>query len=79
MRSKWKANYLVFKSPNFLSNSSVIFNSMLKKKIHFYNGKEKKFIFTEKLHVGLRLGEFCFTRKIGVNHKKKLLIKKTKK
>jgi ribosomal protein S19 len=52
---------------------------MLKKKIHFYNGKEKKFIFTEKLHVGLRLGEFCFTRKVGVNHKKKLLIKKTKK
>jgi ribosomal protein S19 len=52
---------------------------MLKKKFLIHDGKVSKAIIIERNMVGLKIGEFVFTRKMGVLHKKKVLKKKGKK
>lgn len=51
---------------------------MLKKKFSVHDGKSVKHITVERSMVGLKIGEFVFTRKMGVLHKKKVLKKKGK-
>jgi ribosomal protein S19 len=52
---------------------------MLKQKLPVYDGKSFKLLVIERKMIGLKVGEFIFTRKIGVTHKKKILNKKGKK
>lgn len=49
---------------------------MLKKKFFLHDGKVKKIIFISRPHIGSKAGEFIFTRKVGVVHKKKKSKKK---
>jgi ribosomal protein S19 len=56
----------------FIDKSSTIFNSFLKKKLIAYNGKELKELLIERGHIGRKVGEFVFTRKMGQIHKKKI-------
>jgi ribosomal protein S19 len=62
-----------------LDNSSTLLNTMLKQKLPVYDGKSFKLLVIERKMIGLKVGEFIFTRKIGVTHKKKILNKKGKK
>ena len=78
MRSVWKGFFLC-DTLNGLDKSSSVFNTMLKKKFFIHDGKSKKSITVERGMVGLKIGEFVFTRKVGVSHKKKVLNKKGKK
>lgn len=77
MRSIWKGFYL--KNNASLHKSSTVLNTMLKKKFSVHDGKSVKHITVERSMVGLKIGEFVFTRKMGVLHKKKVLKKKGKK
>ena len=77
MRSIWKGCF--FKNNNNLNKSSTVFNTMLKKKITVHDGKSYKSILVDRVMVGLKIGEFVFTRKMGALHKKKVLKKKGKK
>lgn len=77
MRSIWKGFYL--KNNANLHKSSTVLNTMLKKKFSVHDGKSIKHIIVERSMVGLKIGEFVFTRKMGVLHKKKVLKKKGKK
>jgi ribosomal protein S19 len=52
---------------------------MLKKRFSIYDGKAIKSFLIDRTMVGLKIGEFVFTRKMGVLHKKKILKKKGKK
>jgi ribosomal protein S19 len=52
---------------------------MLKKKFYIYTGKEAKYFTVERQFIGLKLGQFVFTRKMGVIHKKKQKNKRGKK
>jgi ribosomal protein S19 len=52
---------------------------MLKKKVIVHDGKTYKSVLIDRIMVGLKIGEFVFTRKMGVLHKKKVLKKKGKK
>ncbi len=52
---------------------------MLQKKFFVNDGRASKFFAIERNMVGLKMGEFVFTRKMGVLHKKKVLNKKGKK
>jgi ribosomal protein S19 len=52
---------------------------MLKKKFNVYDGKSVKSVGIDRTMIGLKIGEFVFTRKMGVLHKKKVLKKKGKK
>jgi ribosomal protein S19 len=52
---------------------------MLKKKFFIHDGKSQKPVVIERAMVGLKIGEFIFTRKVGVSHKKKIKNKKGKK
>lgn len=67
MRSVWKGYYLnIFKT----KNNNVIIESFLEiKKV--YNGKLFSELILKKSMIGLKIGEFVFTRKINVIHKKK--------
>ena len=67
MRSVWKGYYLdIFKT----KNNNVILESFLEiKKV--YNGKLFSELILKKSMIGLKIGEFVFTRKINVIHKKK--------
>jgi len=53
------------------SRSSTILPSWLNKTIYLHNGKNFDKIFIIEDIVGYKLGEFQFTRKKKVNHKKK--------
>ena len=77
MRSSWKGCF--FKSDNTLSNSSVILNTTFKKKFLVYDGKHIKNFFIRRFMLGLKVGEFVFTKKMGVIHKKKKNIRVKKK
>lgn len=77
MRSVWKGFFL-HNTLNGLDKSSTVFNTMLKKRFPIHDGKSKKTVSIERNMVGLKIGEFVFTRKIGVLHKKKVLNKKGK-
>jgi ribosomal protein S19 len=77
MRSNWKGFFL-HNSTN-LDKSSTVFNTMLKKKFFIHDGKSQKPVVIERAMVGLKIGEFIFTRKVGVSHKKKVKNKKGKK
>ena len=48
---------------------------MLKKKFNVYDGKSIKSVLIDRTMIGLKIGEFVFTRKMGVLHKKKVLNK----
>jgi ribosomal protein S19 len=52
---------------------------MLKKKFILHDGKSYKSVLIDRSMVGLKVGEFVFTRKMGVLHKKKSIKKKGKK
>jgi ribosomal protein S19 len=52
---------------------------MLKKRFTLHDGKSCKSILVDRSMVGLKIGEFVFTRKMGVLHKKKSIKKKGKK
>ncbi len=77
MRSAWKGCF--FKNNNSLGKSSTVINTILKKKFTVHDGKSYKSILIDQSMVGLKMGEFIFTRKMGVLHKKKVLKKKGKK
>lgn len=49
---------------------------MLKKKVLVHDGKSYKSILIDRFMIGLKIGEFIFTRKVGVLHKKKVSKKK---
>lgn len=74
MRSTWKG--LFFKNNSNLHKSSSLLNTMLKKKVLVHDGKFYKSILVDRFMVGLKIGEFIFTRKVGVLHKKKVSKKK---
>jgi ribosomal protein S19 len=50
--------------------------TLLKKTVSVHDGKTDKCITVDRTMVGLKIGEFIFTRKIGVLHKKKKVLKK---
>lgn len=77
MRSVWKGNYLKF-NKKYISKASVIIDNFFHRKFLIYNGQEMKSFLVEKQQLGYRFGEFLFTRKVGVVHKKKLIKNKTK-
>ncbi len=77
MRSLWKGSY--FNNKKVLCRSSLVLHSIVKKKFLVHNGKSYEHIVLDRKMVGLKIGEFIFTRKMGVLHKKKLLNKKGKK
>lgn len=77
MRSVWKGCF--YKNNNSLNKSSTVVNTMLKKKFILHDGKSYKPVLIDRAMVGLKIGEFIFTRKMGVLHKKKVLKKKGKK
>ena len=52
---------------------------MLKKQFDLHDGKLVKSIAINRDMVGLKIGEFVFTRKMGILHKKKNLKRKGKK
>jgi ribosomal protein S19 len=54
-----------------ISNNSLILNNFLRKSFLIYNGKSFNTLLVKREMVGLKIGEFLFTRKIGVLHKKK--------
>lgn len=74
MRSVWKGCF--YKNNNTLNKSSVVVNTILKKKFILHDGKSYKTVLIDRSMVGLKIGEFIFTRKMGVLHKKKVLKKK---
>lgn len=78
MRSIWKGNFVNIKGKN-ISNNSLILNNFLRKSFITYNGKSFNELIIKREMVGLKLGEFIFTRKIGVLHKKKIKNKTLKK
>lgn len=77
MRSIWKGCF--FKNNFTIDKSSVLFYTLLKKKFMVNDGRSVKKITVERNMIGLKIGEFIFTRKMGVLHKKKVLNKKGKK
>lgn len=77
MRSNWKG-FFVHNSTT-LDKSSILFNTMLKKKFNVHDGKTVKGVVIERWMIGLKMGEFIFTRKMGVLHKKKVIKKGKKK
>lgn len=77
MRSVWKG--LFIKNNLTLHKSSTLNAFMLKKKFLVNDGKNNKYLNIERNMVGSKLGEFIFTRKMGVLHKKKVVNKKGKK
>lgn len=77
MRSVWKGLY--FKKGYVIRKSSTLLSFMLKKKFLVHDGKSFKQLLVERHMIGLKLGEFIFTRKMRIVHKKKLLNKKGKK
>ncbi len=77
MRSVWKGCF--YKNNSSLGKSSTVLNTMLKKRFTLHDGKSFKSILFDCSMVGLKIGEFVFTRKMGVLHKKKVLKKKGKK
>jgi len=83
-RSKWKGPFLsnsvlklslkyISRKNRIRSRSSVIPSSLIGKYVSIYNGKEFKQLYISKEKIGLKFGEFSFTRK------KKSLKKKKKK
>lgn len=78
MRSVWKGNYLNFYRNNIIHNSSSIFNFMVEKKIIIRAGKELKTLHVTHEMLGKKVGEFCFTRKVGFIHKLKKIKSKKK-
>ena len=77
MRSVWKGFF--FKNSTILNNSSTLPNTVLKKKFFIYDGKSTRLVSIDRNMIGFKIGEFVFTRKMGVSHKKKVLNKKGKK
>lgn len=74
MRSVWKGSF--FKNNINLHKSSTVLNTFFKKKVSVHDGKVDKNITVDRSMIGLKIGEFVFTRKIGVLHKKKKVLKK---
>lgn len=74
MRSVWKGFF--FKNNISLHKSSTVLTTLLKKTVSVHDGKTYKGITVDRTMVGLKIGEFIFTRKIGVLHKKKKVLKK---
>lgn len=71
MRSKWKGNFINLKKNNLMGKNSMILNSFLRKEILIHNGKVIEPLIIKREMIGSKIGEFIFTRKIGVLHKKK--------
>ncbi len=80
-RSFWKIPFIhykllddIIKKNNFIkthSRASIIIESFIGRTILVYNGhKYKKVLITENM-VGHKLGEFAYTRKIGIIHSDK--------
>lgn len=78
MRSLWKGNFVSLKK-KIIGNDTVILNNFLRKTFLVYNGKTVSEFVVKRENIGFKAGEFVFTRKIGVQHKKKIKLKKGKK
>jgi ribosomal protein S19 len=52
---------------------------MLKQKFLVHDGRSVKFLLVSEHMIGFKAGEFTFTRKMGVSHKKKKIKKGKKK
>jgi len=76
MRSAWKGLFL--RNNSNLHKSSTLLNTMLKKAFMVHDGKSSKKVIVDRFMVGLKVGEFIFTRKMGALHKKKVLKNKKK-
>lgn len=77
MRSSWKGNYFKF-NKKYASKSSIIPVNFFHRKFFLYDGREMKSFLVEKQQLRHRFGEFLFTRKVGVVHKKKINKKQIK-
>jgi len=77
MRAVWKGVF--FKLNNTLHKSSTLLNTTLKQKFSVHDGKTTRHLLVNRSMIGLKVGEFVFTRKVGVEHKKKKKNKKGKK
>jgi len=80
MRSKWKKNIFVYNKKLSLNKTiykkaNYIIPSMLNRRIHIYNGKKPTAVLIKKTMLGLRLGEFIVTKKLGT----KIHLRKKKK
>lgn len=78
MRSMWKGNFVFFKK-KYIGNNTIILNEFLRKVFTIYNGKAFTEFIVKRENIGFKLGEFIFTRKVGVQHKKKVKLKQGKK
>jgi ribosomal protein S19 len=77
VRSVWKGFFT--KNTSVLHKSSTLFNTMLKQKFLVHDGRSVKFLLVSEHMIGFKAGEFTFTRKMGVSHKKKKIKKGKKK
>lgn len=76
MRSIWKGFYINIYNLTQLNN--IVLNNVINKTLSLYNGKRHFNILFKINMLYLKIGEFIFTRKIIVNHKKKENKKKKK-
>jgi ribosomal protein S19 len=77
MRSLWKGNFVDIKR-NIINKSSVVLSTFLRTQFRVHNGKNIGKLLIKREMVGAKIGEFIFTRKMKVTHKKKDKKKKKK-
>ena len=78
-RSKWKGPFISINSlikekklKKSWSRKETIASNCLNKKVMVYNGQKFIGVFVNSSKLGLKYGEFCFTRKKGDKQTKKL-------
>lgn len=71
-RAKWKGPFISNKNlskdkklKKIWTRSEVIASNCLNKKVMVYNGQKFINVFVNSSKLGLKYGEFCFTRKKG--------------
>jgi len=77
-RSKWKGPFISIHSLNkekklkkFWARNDTIASNCINKKVMVHNGQKFISVFINSLKLGLKYGEFCFTRKKGDKQAKK--------
>jgi len=78
MRSNWKGLYFKI-SNNIIQSNSYILSYLYKKKLKIHDGKSLKILLISEGLLGLKAGEFVFSRKFGQLHKKKQIKRTAKK
>lgn len=70
MRSSWKGLYFKISNNTIQSNSNIL-SCLYKKKLKIHDGRSLKILLITEGLLGLKAGEFVFSRKFGQLHKKK--------